>query len=191
MEELQSNDPVDEDRLVGLIKRAQHDSDPEAFERLYLLFGDRVFRYLMAQIGDAETAEDITAHVFLRLIEKIDTFQISLSNNVAIFSGWLYRIAHNRMVDVWRAEKRYQYATLEYARQISYTASLGALEKLELEGVLQKLRSLNDQQRDVIILRFIEGLSIAETAQILGKSEAAVKALQQRALENLRRFHDV
>jgi len=191
MDEFPSDGLVDEDRLVDLIKQAQSDSDPEAFERLYLLFGDRVFRYLLAQLGDAETAEDITAHVFLRLIEKIDTFRIGPNNNVAIFSGWLYRIAHNKMVDVLRAEKRYQYATLEYARQIAYTVSPGVLERVDLEGILQKLRSLNDQQRDVIILRFIEGLSIAETARILQKSEAAVKALQQRALENLRRFHDV
>jgi RNA polymerase sigma-70 factor, ECF subfamily len=191
MAELQSDEPIDEDRLVDLIKQAQYDSDPEAFERLYLLFGDRVFRYLLAHLGDAESAEDITAQVFLRLIEKIDTFRIGPSNNVAMFSGWLYRVAHNKMVDVLRAEKRHQYAALEYARQMAYSVSPGVTDRLDLEGILQRLRSLNDQQRDVIILRFFEGLNIAETARTLQKSEAAIKALQQRALENLRRFHDV
>ena len=62
---------IDEDTLVELIKRAQRDSDPDAFDGIYLLFADRVYRYLLARLADTELAEEITAQVFVRMIEKI------------------------------------------------------------------------------------------------------------------------
>ena len=179
---------VDEGTLIDLIERAQSHSDPDAFEGLYVLFANRVFRYLWVRLKHRETAEEITSRVFVRLIEKIDLYKIGPANNVTIFSAWLYRIAHNLMVDVLRARKRANHASLVHAEQIEVrSVSSIVVQGLEIEDVLQKLRDLNDSQQDVIILRFFEGLSIAETAQIMQKSEGAVKALQHRALENLRR----
>jgi RNA polymerase sigma-70 factor (ECF subfamily) len=192
MDEIENDSSPDEHTLVDLIERAQRNFDPEAFDGLYLLFADRVFRYLLARLGDAETAEEITAQVFVRLIEKIHIYQIWPKDNVAVFSAWLYRMAHNKMVDVVRARKRDNQVALEHARHVAPSVSLSIVDtRLDLEEIQQKLQYLNDPQRDVIVLRFIEELSIAETAQIMQKSEAAVKALQQRALENLRRYLDL
>ena len=146
----------------------------------------------MARIGDPDLAEEITSQVFLRLIEKIDIFRIAPRDNVAIFSAWLYRLAHNKMVDVLRSRKRTQEAPLEHAMHVSAGRLLDDVEeRLDFERVLATLEYLNDQQREVILLRFVEEMSIAETAQIMQKSEGAVKALQHRALESLRRHLEV
>ncbi len=188
MAQIQRGDPVEETTLVKLLLQAQDTCDPAAFDGLYLLFADRVFRYLLARIGDPDLAEDITAQVFLRLIEKIGVYRIGPRDNVAIFSAWLYRLAHNKMVDVLRSHKRSQESPLEHAAHVVSGQTMEAVEEhLDFQRVLQSLKVLNDQQREVIVLRFVEELSIAETAQIMQKSEGAVKALQHRALETLRR----
>lgn len=188
MAEIQRGDPVEETVLVDLLRRAQESCDPAAFDGLYLLFADRVYRYLLARVGEAEWAEEITSQVFIRLIEKIDIYRIGPQDNTAIFSAWLYRLAHNKMVDVIRSTKRAQEAPLEQAAHVSGGRDLDALEdQLDFDRILEKLQFLNDQQREVIVLRFVEELSIAETAQVMDKSEGAVKALQHRALDSLRR----
>jgi RNA polymerase sigma-70 factor (ECF subfamily) len=188
MAEIRRGDPVEETVLVDLLRRAQGASDPAAFDGVYLLFADRVYRYLLARLGDPEMAEEVTAQVFLRLIEKIDIYRISPQDNVAIFSAWLYRLAHNKMVDVMRSRKRAQEASLDQALHVTVGRLIDAVEdRLDFERILDKLQLLNDQQREVILLRFMEDLSIAETAQVMQKSEGAVKALQHRALESLRR----
>jgi RNA polymerase sigma-70 factor, ECF subfamily len=188
MTQIQRGDPVEETTLVNLLQQAQDGCDPAAFDGLYLLFADRVFRYLLARIGDPDLAEDITAQVFLRLIEKVGIYRIGPRDNVAIFSAWLYRLAHNKMVDVLRSHKRSQESPLENAAHVVSGQTMEVVEDhLDFQQILQTLRMLNDQQREVIVLRFVEELSIAETAQIMQKSEGAVKALQHRALETLRR----
>lgn len=188
MAQIQRGDPVEETTLVKLLQQAQDRCDPAAFDGLYLLFADRVFRYLLARIGDPDLADDITAQVFLRLIEKVGIYRIGPRDNVAIFSAWLYRLAHNKMVDVLRSHKRSQESPLEHAAHIVSGQTMEVVEDhLDFQQILQTLRMLNDQQREVIVLRFVEELSIAETAQIMQKSEGAVKALQHRALETLRR----
>jgi RNA polymerase sigma-70 factor (ECF subfamily) len=188
MVQIQRGDSVEETILVNLLQRAQDECDPTAFDGLYLLFADRVFRYLLARIGDPDLAEDITSQVFLRLMEKVTIFRIGPQDNVAIFSAWLYRLAHNKMVDVLRSHKRTQEFPLEYAAHVISGHTMDVVEdRLDFQRVLDTLHVLNDQQREVIVLRFVEELSIAETAQIMQKSEGAVKALQHRALETLRR----
>lgn len=190
MDEIQRDAPIDEKILVGLIKRAQTACDPDAFDGLYLLFADRVFRYLLARLSDAELAEEITAQIFLHLIEKIDRYRIAPKDNATIFSAWLYRLSHNKMIDVIRKLRRNQHVGIEHAESVLEPSSVieAVEEKLDFEQILSKLQMLNEQQREVILLRFMDGYSIAETAQILNKSEGAIKALQHRSLENLRHF---
>lgn len=189
MAEIQRGDPVEETTLVELLQRAQHDGDHVAFDGLYLLFADRVYRFLLARVGDVELAEEATSQVFLRLIEKIRLYRIGPQDNVAIFSAWLYRMAYNKMVDLVRANRRTHLVDLDHANHVIENGLLDSVDaRLDFETVLRKLQLLNDQQREVIVLRFVEDYSIAETAQIMQKSEGAVKALQHRALESLRRY---
>lgn len=182
--------PIDEPVLVELLSRAQQDGDPDAFDGLYQLYGDRVFRYLVARLSNTDTAEEVTSQVFLRLLEKIGLYTIAPKDNVAIFSAWLYRMAYNKMVDFLRKQKRSTNIELDKLEQFPdttrYTESVEF--RFDFELLLQKLQLLNEQQRQVILLRFIEGLNIAETAQVMQKSEGAIKALQHRSLENLKRF---
>jgi len=190
MADVQRGDPIEENVLIDLIARAQHSGDPDAFDGLYLLYADKLFRYLMARLENAEVAEEVTAQVFLRLIENIDKYRIAPKDNVAIFSAWFYRMAYNKMVDHLRKQKRTHLVPIEHMERIPEHrhTMVQVEERLDFELLLQKLKLLNDQQQRVIILRFIEGFSIAETAQIMRKSEGAVKALQHRSLENLRRY---
>jgi RNA polymerase sigma-70 factor (ECF subfamily) len=188
MTEIQRGEPIDEQTLVCLLQQAQEYADPAAFDGLYLLFADRVFRYLLARLGDVEAADEVTSLVFLRLIEKIDMYRIAPKDNHAIFSAWLYRMAYNKMVDVLRAQKRSNWVDLEHAEHITDGDAIASVDiKVEFESVMQKMELLNEQQREVLLLRFVEDLSIAETAEVMQKSEGAVKALQHRALESLRR----
>jgi RNA polymerase sigma-70 factor (ECF subfamily) len=190
MDELQRGDRIEEQTLVGLIQRAQQFTDPAAFDGLYLLYADRIYRFLIARLGDAEIAEEVTAQVFLRLIEKIGQYQISPKDNAAIFTAWLYRLTYNKMIDILRRQKHRHQVSIKYAETIPHHQPMNELveAKIEFEQVMDKLQLLNEQQRQVIQLRFIEGLSIAETAHIMQKSEGAIKALQHRSLESLRRY---
>jgi RNA polymerase sigma-70 factor, ECF subfamily len=190
MDSIQRDDRIDEATLVALIHRAQQLADPQAFDGLYLLYVDRVYRFLAGRLGDAEAAEEVTAQVFLRLIEKIGQYQVAPKDNAAIFTAWLYRLAYNKMIDVLRRQKQTQHVSIHHAETISQGQPMSETveERMEFEIVMEKLQLLNDQQRQVILLRFVEGFSIAETAQIMDKSEGAIKALQHRSLESLRRY---
>lgn len=188
MDNIQRDSPVDEEVLVGLIKQAQTTGDPQAFDGLYLYFADRIFRYLLTRVEDVELAEEMTSQVFLQLIEKIGLYRISPQDNATIFPAWLYRLSHNKMIDILRKMRRNRHVGIENAEHIveHYSTIDAVEERLDFEHLLSVLQMLNDSQRQVIVLRFLEGYSIAETAVILNKSEGAVKALQHRSLENLR-----
>ena len=190
MNEIQRDAPLEESTLIDLIERAQSNGDPAAFDALYLLFADRIFRYLLARLGRVELAEELVAQVYLHLMEKIDRYQLAPRDNITIFPAWLYRLAHNKMIDALRKMQRRDHLGIEQAENLAEPVSLLDVveNKIDFEQLLHTLNLLNEQQRQVLLLRFIEGLSIAETAQVLQKSEGAVKALQHRSLENLRRY---
>lgn len=180
---------LNEEQLVELLQRAQKEGDSEAFGELYRRYANRIYRYLLSKTGNVALAEDLTAEVFVRLIERIGQYTIAPRDNIAIFSAWLYRIAHNLMIDEMRKHQRH--TSLEpndLAHLNEPKPSVAALveRKLESEQVFKRLAALSDEQRQVILLRFIEQYSIAETARIMGKSEGAVKVLQYRAMQNLR-----
>lgn len=190
MSSIQRDAAIEEETLVDLLVRAQKHRDPDAFDGIYLLYADRVFRYLLARLGDADRTEEITAQIFVHLIERINKYHIAPADNVAIFSAWLYRMAYNKMVDIMRRESRTSHLSLDYAQHMRSREPEpeSVVAQLEFEWVLQRLNLLNDAQREVILLRFIEEYNIAETAAIMQKTEGAVKALQHRALENLRQL---
>ena len=181
---------IEEALLVDLLQRAQRNADPEAYDGIYILYADRVYRYLLVRVGDANKTEEITSQVFLHLLERLHKYNIAPADNVAIFSAWLYRLAYNKMIDIVRKQKRTSSLPIEYAEHIPRGQRIteNVLTRIEFEQVLQTMQRLNDQQRQVITLRFVEEMNIQETAQIMNKTEGAVKALQHRALENLRRY---
>lgn len=186
------NGPIDEDTLVALLRRAQATGDAEAFDGLYLLYADRMFRFLLGRVKKREVAEDLTSQVFVRLIERIYQYDIADDDNVAIFSAWLYRIARNIKNDAYRSAMRTDTVPIETVeRESTGRRIISEVEKrLDFQQIIDRLQTLTEHQQDVIVLRFIEELTVAETAVAMNKSEGAVKTLQYRALENLRQYFD-
>ncbi|GAP64404.1 RNA polymerase sigma-70 factor, ECF subfamily [Ardenticatena maritima] len=180
---------LNEEQLVALLQRAQKEGDPEAFGELYRRYANRIYRYLLSKTGNVALAEDLTSQVFVRLIERIGQYTIAPRDNIAIFSAWLYRIAHHLMIDEIRKQQRQANINANDLQHLDTPQPSIAAEverKLENEHLLKRLNALSEEQRQVILLRFIEQYSIAETARIMGKTEGAVKVLQYRAIKNLR-----
>jgi len=167
-----------------LIRRAQQ-GDPAAFTEIYDRHQPAIYRYIYYRVGDVATAEDLTSEVFVRLVEGIDRFVYRGRPLLA----WLYTIARNLVTDHRR--RTGQATMLPLDEQL--VAEAGDLEQAAERGLAQRrlaaaLVHLTEDQRQVIVLKFIEGLDNEETARILGKSVGAVKSLQHRALAALRRI---
>src|SRR4030042_4721196 len=164
----------DEAELVQLAQQR----NAEAFGRLYDEHFDRIYRYLMAKTGVREEAEDLTQQVFLNAWDAIGSYK---SKGVP-FSSWLFRIAHNLMVDYHRKRSIKKELPLEEAESLpsaegSDPASLTEM-RLGIEELAAACEDLTEAQRGVLYLRFVAGLSVAEVAKAVGKKEGAVKVMQ-------------
>lgn len=174
----------DETAITRLVERAAG-GDFGAFGELYSIFLDRIYRYVFYQVKDKMTAEDFTEEIFLKAWKAI----VSYKGKGQAFSSWLYRIAHNYVIDDFR--KRRKRASLEME-----TAVIGGKPEQESEGesarqeLLEGISCLPPQQKQVIILKFIEGLDNSEIEQIMGKSQGAIRVMQMRALATLRQRLD-
>lgn len=159
--------------------------DTVAMGWLYDRYFDRIYRYVLLKIGSPEEAEDLAGQVFLRMIESIAGFQWQGST----FAAWLYRIAHNLMVDSLRQRARRPQVDIALLAHVLLAETGDPHAWAEAADVRGHLRTalgrLTDLQAQVIALKFGGGLSNAEVGQILGRSEGAIKALQFSALQNL------
>ena len=166
--------------VVRLIKRAAG-GNFEAFGELYNIYLERIYRYVFYQVRDKMTAEDLTEEVFLKAWKSIDTCR----GKEQTFSSWLYRIAHNHVIDNLRSQRKYLSVDMEALAEVS-SPELGEEGKLERQEMLEVISDLPQNQKQVIILKFIEGLDNREIGQVMGKSQGAVRVLQMRALATLR-----
>ncbi len=173
------------DPLTSELKLISHSQqgDQEAFAHLYDAYLERIYRYVYFRVADDELAEDITSQVFLKVWEKLDTYQAGQSP----FIAWLYRIAHNTVIDYYRTKK--VSIPLDAANPVELSQDDEIDEKLDMQTISQQLREamqeLTDEQQQVLILKFVNGLSTSEIAQQLGKQRGAVRALQMRGLQGL------
>ena len=167
----------------SLVRRAQH-RDQEAFAQLYEEHFNRIYRYVALRIGDKTEAEDMTQQVFLKALQSISSFKWK----GIPFSAWLFRIAHNQVVDYLR--KKTKQATVPLDESLASGDSnpqLMAEYSLDIERLLSATKRLTEAQREVISLRFAGELSTAQVAKVMGKSQGAVKALQHSAIAALRK----
>lgn len=159
--------------------------DPEAVGWLYERYFDRIYKYIYLKIGDATDAEDLTEQVFLKMIEAIHNFQWQGTT----FAAWLYRIAHNQVVDTIRQHSRRPQTPLEPVVDVLPSEKDDPYKQAELSDSVAHLKealgNLTELQAQVISLKFGMGLTNAEVAGILERTEGAVKALQYSALQNL------
>lgn len=169
-----------EDTLVERARRG----DAAAFGSLYERHLDRIYRYIYYRVRTESEAEDLTEHVFLRAYEAIGRYE----QRGLPFAAWLYRMAHNAIIDHYRGSRPTtpieDAFDLEDGRQNPLDAVQANFDREELRIAIAHLTS--DQQR-VIVMRFVDGLSHAEVAEMLGKNEGAVRVIQHRALHALAR----
>lgn len=162
--------------------------DPEAAGWLYERYFDRIYRYTFLKLGDPSDAEDLTEQVFLKMIESVGSFQWQGSS----FTAWLYRIAHNLIIDFVRQHARRPQTSLEPVGSLLHAEGGDPHEHAERRDfslhLVECMSNLTDLQAQVIILKFGSDLSNAEVAEILEKSEGAVKALQFSALQKLNKL---
>jgi RNA polymerase sigma-70 factor (ECF subfamily) len=168
--------------LFERAKRYEH----QALSGLCELYYQDVYSYIYYRVSNTQDAEDLTDDVFLKMVEGIRSCRAREEKS---FLAWLFRIASNSVVDHHRRRAVRDHLPLDEAQLPTHSGPEAPVEKkLTQERLQQALPKLTDDQQQVIILRFVEGLSHAETARILGKSEGAIKALQRRGLTSLRRI---
>ena len=169
----------------GTIERARA-GDQQALAAVYDWYLPRVYRYVLSRLGNVAEAEDLTEDIFLRMLGAIADYK----RTGVPFSAWLFRIARNHLVSYYRKNgNRKDHGTLQETMADSRPDPASIVEtQLMLGEVAQAVQRLPDAQRDVIALRFAVGLSIAETAQVLGKRQGNVKALQHKAVTRLQKI---
>jgi RNA polymerase sigma-70 factor (ECF subfamily) len=156
--------------------------DQAALAQVYDEYYDRIYHYVYRFVGQVPAAEDLTANVFLRLLSAVRSGNQPHSNLLA----WLYRVAHNLVVDGFRRGPAAELELTEWLEGYEPDLTHIVEQKLQLERVRRALLDLTPAQQQVIALKFLEGLDSVEVAAILNKSEGAIDALQHRALLALR-----
>ena len=167
----------------SIVRRAK-EHDQAALTRLYEENFDKIYRYTVLRIGDRTEAEDITQQVFTNALKSISSYKFK----GAPFSAWLFRIAHNLIVD--RARKKAKQYTVPLNDSLTKGGEVPVKQtedKLQAEELVTMLRKLTGAQQEVISLRFVAEMPIAQVAMAMGKSEGAIKALQHSAIVALRR----
>lgn len=170
-----------------LIERAKT-YEEAALSELYWRHAEAIFRYIHYRISDQIVAEDLVSEVFVRALEALPGYQ----DSGRPFVAWLYRIAHARVVDHYRRQQVRKAVPLdEHLLADEWTNPEQLIDKRVNEQQVRKaLADLTDEQQQVISFRFMAQYSVAEVAQIMGKTEGAIKALQHRGLAALRRLLD-
>lgn len=169
-----------------LVRAAQR-GDTAAFGKLYDRYVDWVYRYVLLRVGDRHLAEDVTSETFLRALRRIT----SISYQGRDVGAWFTTIARNLVFDHVKSSRyRLEIVTDEVAEPGSRGSEAPGPEqqvisKTTSDELLRSIADLGDDQRECIILRFIQGYSVAETAAIMQRNEGAVKALQHRAVRRL------
>lgn len=166
---------------ASLIQRACR-GDRDAIAMLYQQHIQAIYRYVSYRVSDCAAADDLTAEVFLRMVEGLPTFTL----NGAPFEAWLYRIAAARVADYYRVRTRHPETLLSDMEPDRAASPEGVLQVAEEQAELRAaLHQLSEEHQDILLLRFVERKSHDEVALLLGKSVTAIKSAQHRALARL------
>ncbi len=172
------------DRVSDLVDRASKGSG-EAFGQLYQLYVDRIYNYIYYKTGNTVDAEDLTEQVFIKAWEAIRRFRFEGKP----FAAWLFKVARNVVIDHYRTRKN----NTDLSEVISAIAHDGdpeafAQRRATAQVLMTAIRRLTDEQQQVILLKFIDGMDNTEISAAMGKKEGAIRALQYRALLALQRI---
>jgi RNA polymerase sigma-70 factor, ECF subfamily len=177
------DDDPERSRIAGLVTLAQQ-GDAEAFGMVYDAYVDQIYRYLYYRVGSHALAEDLTSETFLRALRRIDTFTYTGKD----IGAWFTTIARNLVTDHVKSSR----FKLEVTTADMLDADRGddgiehqVLDRLQNAALLDAVKQLKPEQQECIVLRFLQGLSVAETAGVMSRTEGAIKQLQLRAVRNL------
>ncbi|MGZ6791496.1 MAG: sigma-70 family RNA polymerase sigma factor [Mycobacteriales bacterium] len=173
---------------IGLVQRAQS-GNAEAFGELYDRYVDQVYRYVYYRVASAQLAEDLTSETFLRALRRIGSFTWQGRD----VGAWFVTIARNLIADHYKSGRYRLELTTDDVTGSGTAPSVSGpenevLEAMQNKVLLEAVKQLNAEQQECIVLRFLQGLSVAETAQVMGKNDGAIKALQYRAIRTLGRL---
>ncbi len=174
--------------VVELIRRAQL-GDQQAFGEVYDKYVDLVYRYIYYRVGSPQVAEDLTSETFLRALRRIGSFTWQGRD----VGAWFVTIARNLVADHYKSSRyRLEVTTADLPDAAgdgtaAADPEIEVLQSLTSEVLLRAVKELGAEQQECIVLRFLQGLSVAETAEVMGKNEGAIKALQYRAVRTLGR----
>ena len=176
-------DEAEATRLIALVELARN-GDADAFGLLYDHYQGSVYRFLYYRVGSVALAEDLTSETFFRALRSMSSFRWQGKD----FGAWLMTIARNLTTDHYKSSRtRLETTTEEMSPHDAATEGPEAavLASLTNEALLTALKQLPAEQQECLIMRFLQGLSIAETAKVLGRSDGAIKQLQLRGVRNL------
>ncbi len=176
-------DPEQGRRLIALVELARG-GDSEAFGQLFDHYHTSVYRFVYYRVGSTSLAEDLTSETFIKALRAMGTFRWQGKD----FGAWLMTIARNLTMDHFKSGRtRLELVTEDMSAHDAAVdgPESAVLESLTNEELLGALARLPDEQRECLVMRFLQGWSIAETAAVLGRSDGAVKQLQLRAVRAL------
>ena len=164
--------------------------DPEAYSKIYDLYVDKIYRFVFFKVNSKEDAQDLTSEVFLK------TWQYIISGkDINNLNAYLYKVARNLVIDHYRksVQKDVSLDALDQSGenlQIDVKSAIQSQEiledKIQMEKIQDKLQDLKNEYREIIILRYVDGLSITEIAEIVEKKKGAVRVILYRAINALR-----
>ncbi|MDE3074684.1 MAG: sigma-70 family RNA polymerase sigma factor, partial [Chloroflexota bacterium] len=172
------------DRVGDLVERASKGSG-DAFGQLYQIYIDRIYNYIFYKTGHSVDAEDLTEQVFIKAWEAIGRFRPEGKP----FAAWLFKVARNVVIDHYRTRK----SNADLSEVVAVVADEGdpedaAQRRATRQVLMSAIRRLTDEQQQVILLKFIDGMDNTEISATMGKKEGAIRALQYRALLALQRI---
>jgi len=177
--------PADMERVAALVELAQG-GDADAFGLLYERYVDIVYRYIYVRVGSPHVAEDLTSETFIRALRRIDSFSWQGKD----IAAWFVTIARNLITDNAKSARfRMEVTTadmIDADRRVEGPEN-EVLAHLRDTRLFEAIKTLKPEQSECLVLRFMQGMSLAETALVIGKSEGAVKQLQLRAVRALHR----
>ncbi|MDH3324731.1 MAG: RNA polymerase sigma factor [Candidatus Peregrinibacteria bacterium] len=184
---------VTNQEIEKLVQKAKK-GDEKSFAKLFDVFYDKIFRYVRFRV-DAPDTEDLVSEVFLKTVQNIQKY--SKTHN-AKFSSWIFRIAHNSVIDFYRKKRDFlgidnDPETEDFFIQIkdeSPTPDEHTQQTIEIKKMHEVLKLIPANHREILVLKFLEGFSNTEISKITGKSEGNIRILQLRALREMRKHFD-
>jgi RNA polymerase sigma-70 factor, ECF subfamily len=170
-----------------LIEQARH--DPEAFRQLYRAYFPRIYAYIAYRVGQESDAEDLTADVFVKVVETLDRFEY---RGDGAFAAWLFKIAYHRVAQFYRQQTPtlVSFDQLPDIRSDSPTPDSVLMQKEQFMRLRDRIQTLSPRRQEIVTLRFFSGLRNQEIAAVLGLDERTIAAHLSRAIEDLQKRYE-